>query len=82
MAFEERRLDVRRHVARGGWRSPLLRRVGEVVDADADVGGHHREGADLPAAKVTQTAHEMQAAYRRQQPLASGIIDLARLENR
>src|SRR4029079_3429654 len=31
---------------------------------------------------IWQFSDEMQAAYRRQQPLASGIIDLARLENR
>ena len=31
---------------------------------------------------IWQFSDEMQAAYRRQQPVASGIIDLARLENR
>jgi hypothetical protein len=31
---------------------------------------------------IWQVSDEMQAAYRRQQPLTSGIIDLARLENR
>ena len=31
---------------------------------------------------IWQFSDEMQAAYRRQQPVTSGIIDLARLENR
>jgi len=31
---------------------------------------------------IWQFSDDMQAAYRRQQPLANGIIDLARLENR
>jgi len=59
--------------------------VAAIVDGDAarDYGAFAaRFAVRRTDPAIWKFSDDMQAAYRRQQPLASGIIDLARLENR